>query len=1057
MGQLSTQVRLLLLTALIIAIFFAGFLALYQYDNRQMDLLSQERMSEKTALMVQLVSLYSEPLHSLSYDYSYWDDMVTFVKTGDSAWGYDNIYIALATYKADMAWVFATDWHQVYQTATETGEPYLQNESLRTSLRQAYERDHFKHFYVFQDQLLIEVNVAPIQPSNDNARTTPPQGILAVAKVWDGDQLSKFSQTLGANIKLDKPGSEPDAVVQQKEQDHSVICVEYPFTDLSDSTVAVLHATIPSSFHAVMMETEDSRIKYVGVFSLLIVLLLAMALRLWVGQPLKYIMQGLSQNSDSAFDRLQQSGAEFQRIGALVTSFFHQRDQLQAEVVERRRAEEALRASENILAADLDAMTRLQSIGTRFVGNTETQEVLDEGVQAAVAITHADFCSFRLIDPATGSMVVAAQYGLEQYGNNLWSAAYDSNTKYSEALERGERVIVEDILLCPELQSKPALAVLSAAGMRAFYSTPLICRGGCLLGVVSVCFRQPCRPDERTIRLIDLLCRQTADIIEQANAERELRDRQNLLKSTLESTADGILVVDGNGRTTHWNSRFVQMWHIPADAWNSRFVRMWQIPASAMEAEDDDPLLRAVFNQLCDPVAFLTRVKALYGTCDESFDILKFVDGRIFERFSCPLVRNGQVTGRVFSFRDITERKKAEVAHQLLQEKLEKAQRMESLGLLAGGVAHDLNNTLGPIVGYAELLSKEFPSDSKVGARLGKISKAAQDAAVVIQDLLTLARRGRCEMHPTNFNQLITEYLASPGFLDLKMSRSDVALVVDLDQTVGSILGSEVHLSKAMMNLITNAYEAMPSGGTLTVRTEQRQLDKLLSGQNDIPAGNYLLARVKDTGSGISPEDLEKIFEPYFSKKNMGRSGSGLGLSVVYGVVKDHHGYYDIFSTVGEGTEFVLYFPIESEPVQKAPTARKKMQTGTETILVVDDNDIQREMATEIIGSLGYKVHVVSSGREAVQYLLKENADLVLLDMIMEPDFDGLDTFKAIREIRPTQKAVIVSGYSATDRVQDTLDLGASSYLKKPYHIEALSTTLRSALDSPAAKIGYPV
>ncbi len=1032
MGRLTTQVRLLLLTGLMVGLFVLGFVVLVHYDRQQAETLLNERRAERQTLLAQLVDLYSGPLHTLAYDYSYWDEMVDFVKKPDSAWGYDNLFTSLTTYDADAVWVFTTDWRLVYSTSSETATSLVGESTLPWMIQQSFASDPFSHFYVLRNEGLIEIYTAPIQPSNDNDRKTPAQGVLAVARTWDAEFLGQFRSALGGTVQFSAPHIEPQVIAGMLEDEPGVTCVEFPLRGWNGDEIGVLHAASASSFFESFMSTQRARITYVAIYSAIIIVLLAIALRRWVGRPLNAIMQGLEQGSGVALDSLQRSGAEFHQIGGIVTNFFKQRDQLWAEINERKKAEEALRISEHNLEADLEAMTRLQNIGTRFLGNEEQQVLLDEIVDTALGFTNADFGCLQLTREGTEETVVVSHRGASDQEFVLPQGPHAARCRLSAAMLNGQRVVIEEIDGHPELASSPVLTMLQSHGIRALCATPLISRSGRMIGLLNVYFLQPQQLSERALRLLDLLCRQTTDIIEQERAEMEMLDREGLLKATLESTADGILVVDKHGRVTHLNARFPVMWQIPPDVLASR---------------DDDLMLKTVLDQLADPDAFLAKVMALYGSSDESFDTLQFKDGRVFERFSCPLVRDGTVTGRVWSFRDVTERHKSEAARLQLQESLEKAQRMESLGLLAGGVAHDLNNTLGPVVGFAELLMREFPPDSKVGIRLGKISRSANDAAVVIQDLLTLARRGRYEMQPTDINRLIQEYLNSPGFSNLKEIHPHVAFHVNLAPTIGAVIGSDVHLAKAIMNLITNGCEAMPNGGKLTIRTEMRRVERLVTGHCEITPGEYVIVSVKDTGSGIAPEDIEKIFEPYFSKKHLGRSGSGLGLSVVYGVVKDHHGYYDVLSRLNEGTEFALYFPVHAAELPKAPAKHQTMRRGTETILVIDDNAVQREMAGDILGSLGYTVHVAENGHLGIEFLAEQSVDLVLIDMIMEPDFDGLDTFRAIRAANPDQKAIIVSGFSATDRVQETIDLGAAGYLKKPYHINDLATICRKVLD----------
>jgi CheY-like chemotaxis protein len=341
---------------------------------------------------------------------------------------------------------------------------------------------------------------------------------------------------------------------------------------------------------------------------------------------------------------------------------------------------------------------------------------------------------------------------------------------------------------------------------------------------------------------------------------------------------------------------------------------------------------------------------------------------------------------------------------------------------------------------------RELETGSKPAARAQKIMKSAQNASEIIQDLLTLARRGRYEMAPLSLNEVVTAYMQSTAYAGLRDRHPDVRVELNMADDLKPICGSSVHLGKVVMNLVSNACEAMPTGGTITVRTEQQHVDALPSGFAKFEHGEYVVLRVKDTGTGIKPEDLPKIFEPYYSRKTMGHSGSGLGLSIVYGVVKDHHGYYDVLSEVGVGTEFLLLFPVCESEIEL--TAEKAATVGgTERILVVDDSEVQRDLAREIIGGLGYTVETAENGHAALTHLQNQTVDLVVLDMIMEPDFDGLDTYREILKTRPDQKAIVFTGFSATERVQEIQRLGAGSYVKKPYTVDIMARAIREQLD----------
>ncbi len=423
-------------------------------------------------------------------------------------------------------------------------------------------------------------------------------------------------------------------------------------------------------------------------------------------------------------------------------------------------------------------------------------------------------------------------------------------------------------------------------------------------------------------------------------------------------------------------------------------------------------------------------------------------DGRqiILEVNEKPYFEDNKVAGIIGVARDITDRVEQERQRQSLKSQLEKAERMQSLGVLAGGVAHDLNNILGPLVAYPELILLKLPEDSPVRKQVELMGRSAREAADIIQDLLSLARRGRYEMGPTSINEVVTTYLSSPSCIELENRKPNIQVATELDRDIGNVMGSAPHLSKVVMNLVINAYDAIDDdGGGITVSTCQEWIDRLYSGFDKIHAGEYVILSIKDSGVGIAEDNVSKIFEPYYSSKKMGKSGSGLGLSVVYGILRDHHGYYDVLSAPGQGTEFLMYFPITSEAVDNTDKVPGDL-SGHETILIIDDVAEQREVATEILRSLNYAVMAVSSGEEAVAYLMGNSADLVVIDMIMDNGMDGLETYERILRHNPGQKAIIVSGFSATDRVNKMQELGAGAYIKKPYTRDILGKAIRDEL-----------
>ncbi len=649
------------------------------------------------------------------------------------------------------------------------------------------------------------------------------------------------------------------------------------------------------------------------------------------------------------------------------------------------------------------------------------------------------------------------------------------------------------------------------------------------------------------------------DTTERKRAEDALKSSLSLLSASLESTADGILIVDGKGKITRWNQKFADM---------------WKIPKEFLSNHDDEKAINHILVQLTAPEQFVEKVRKLYEQPEESsFDQIDFLDGRVFERYSQPQRIEDNILGRVWSFRDITGRKRAEDAlrkseeqyqtlvenaneailviqdgmvkfvnskasesfgyteqellstpifelihpddrdavierylqkihgdmrptlntyrtihksgktqwieissvkiewegrpatlnlvtnitervraeeeKQSLVQRLNRAEKMESLGILAGGVAHDLNNVLGIVVGYAEMLLMGTDKSSPIRSKVVNIMEGGQKAATIVGDLLTLARRGVSGREVVNLNKIIADWQQSLEFEKLSSYNSAVKIKTELEPDLPNISASSVHLGKTIFNLVSNASEAMKKGGFVTIRTTNQYLDKPIQGYDMIQEGDYVVLSVSDTGEGINADDIKRIFEPFYTKKVMGRSGTGLGLAVVWGTVKDHNGYINVESEEGKGSTFTLYFPVTREELSAETVSAdisEYMGKG-ESILIVDDVKGQRSLAEEMLRRLNYSATSVSSGEEALAYLKEHKADLMILDMIMDPGMDGLDTYRSVLEIHPQQKAIIVSGFSESDRVKAAQALGAGAYVRKPYVIEKLGLAVRKELD----------
>ena len=510
----------------------------------------------------------------------------------------------------------------------------------------------------------------------------------------------------------------------------------------------------------------------------------------------------------------------------------------------------------------------------------------------------------------------------------------------------------------------------------------------------------------------------------QRDISREISRLRNLLSNIINSMPASLVGVDRHGNITQWNSAAQKKTGLLEQDVKGR-------PLSSVS-----PQMAADMQKSMQSVETAV-VKKEVGRSVQTAEGVKYEDITIF-----PLLAGG-AGGTVIITEDVTEK-------YVLQEKLNRRSKMEAIGTLAGGVAHDLNNTLSGIVSYPDLLLLNLPPDSPFRKPILTIKESGKKAAAMVDDLLTLARRGVAATTVMNLNQIVTDYLLSPECENIKTHHPEISFEIHLDPELRNIVGSPVHMTKTIMNLVSNASESFTSEGIISIWTENCYLEKPVGEHATVKKGDYAVLRVTDTGAGIPEKYLKKIFEPFFTKKKMGKSGTGLGLAVVWGAIEDHHGYIDVQSVEGQGTAISVYLPATKDKAAdpEAILSVEELMGKGEKILIIDDSPSQREIASEMLKKLNYEVDSVASGEDAVTYLHKSHCELVLLDMIMENGIDGLETYERILAFNPSQKAIITSGYAETDRVRKAQNIGAAIYLKKPYSLLDLGVALKTELRS---------
>ena len=619
-----------------------------------------------------------------------------------------------------------------------------------------------------------------------------------------------------------------------------------------------------------------------------------------------------------------------------------------------------------------------------------------------------------------------------------------------------------------------------------------------------------------------------------------------LTQATLDSTADGILVISQEGRMA---------------GYNQKFLAIWNLPPSLIESKHYEDMLNAVLWQIKDPDGFNKKFRELNNTPEAaSYDLIEFVDGRIFERYSQPQRVGDQIVGRVWSFRDITERKKAErrileqaklidlaqdaiivrdlghwvtfwnkgaerlfgwtaeeikgrqvtellyrevTAFEMAQKelldkgswsgevrqltksgqevvvssrwtlvrdeedhpsavlaintditekkKLEsqflRSQRMESIGTLAGGVAHDLNNILAPIMMSAPLLRQGLgPKETET--LIHNIETSAQRGADIVKQLLAFARGMEGERVVVNLRHMVDEMAK----IVRETFPKNMTVHAKSSRELWPIIGDPTHIHQVLLNLCINARDAMPSGGSINIVAENMMIDDhYASFDAEAKKGPYVVLRVADTGTGIPPEILDKIFDPFFTTKEHGK-GTGLGLSTVLAITKSHNGFLNVTSEIGKGTNFSCFFPATPNAKAEARAEKKALPRGNgETILVVDDESGILNAAQNLLQSNGYRVITSGDGVEALA-VYAQNRDVVKLVLtdVMMPVMDGPAMMRVLKKLAPDIKVIATSGIDQDAKMEELKSLGMKAFIAKPYTADKLLTILREVLDADA-------
>lgn len=588
-------------------------------------------------------------------------------------------------------------------------------------------------------------------------------------------------------------------------------------------------------------------------------------------------------------------------------------------------------------------------------------------------------------------------------------------------------LVVADVLAEPQWLAYQRAA--AAQGLRACWAQPFLDQQGEPLGVVVVYYRQPRTASDAALQPLAEIAQLAASAVERRRDEGSLRDREELFRLISESTTDHIGVLDEHGN---------YLYASPSLRTSLGYEPTSLVGSSAFALVHPDDLATAAATWAKIDVDGVAESTFRYRTTEGTWRWFDAIGNAVSYRGSRAFISVS---------RDVTERRLAEQARQRLEAQLAQAQKMESIGTLAGGIAHDFNNILTAILGNVQLALLGLPPESPEYPLLEEIEKASTRAATLTRQLLTFSRYQQHERKAVDLNATISDLLQ----MFRRLISSTVEIAIDLTPGLPLLVADPVQIEQVVLNLAVNARDAMPGGGRLLIATRTRMLNE--DDCRDYPwtrPGPYVQIEVCDSGTGMDSETQQRIFEPFFTTKQLGK-GTGLGLAVVYGIIKQYDGFISVASAPGKGSTFTVSLPVQRVvSMPDEPGARPLARGGSETILVVEDEASLRQLATTTLERLGYTVVVAEDGLAAVEIFAADpqRIDLAMLDLIM-PRLGGREALAQMRTIRPELRAFFVTGYdSSAERSAAEHTLSAAPVLAKPYQLDTLGLAVRQLLDS---------
>jgi PAS domain S-box-containing protein len=690
---------------------------------------------------------------------------------------------------------------------------------------------------------------------------------------------------------------------------------------------------------------------------------------------------------------------------------------------QRKRAEEALRRSEEEAKRLAQENAIMAEIGQIISSTLNIEEVYERFAEAARKLIQFERIAVNIVNPSDRTLAITYVMGPNVAEREAGKVVPLAGTAAEWVWQNRSSLLILEENWEETISRFPGLSPLYRAGHRSMMFTPLTSKDQ-VFGVLNIQTAGRNAYTERDLRLAEKVSTQIAGALANAQlfaqrkrAEEALQSSEEKYRLLIQNSNDAIFIAQ-DGVIKFPNFKAEELLGYSA-------AELTQIPFVNHIHPDDREMVAQRHKQ---------RLEGQKPPSTYSLRAINRLDEELWVEINSVFIQWEGRPATLNFMRDVTENRKLEA--QFLQ-----AQKMEAVGTLAGGIAHDFNNLLMGIQGHTSLMILDLDPSHRHYKMLKSMEEQVKSGADLTWQLLSFARGGKNEVKPTDLNTIIKKSSSMFG-----RAKKEISIVQNLQPDLWPVEADRGQIEQVLLNLYVNAWQAMPSGGSLFLETKNIVLDENYVQPFNVKSGNYVKISVTDTGVGMDEKTRKRIFEPFFTTKEMGR-GTGLGLATVYGIITGHGGFINVYSQKGHGATFTIYLPASEKKVEKEKKPSSQLLKGTETILLVDDEEVVVNVSRMLLEALGYKVFMARSGQEAlvVYEARKGEIDLVIMDMIM-PGMGGENTIDILKTMNPDLKVILSSGYSLDGQATRIMERGCQGFIQKPFSARELSQKIREVL-----------